>query len=101
MGASCITPLTARTSTSGRQYRTNVCQWQRVAIARALATEPTIILCDEPTSALDHATAGGVMRRLYDAAAAGCAVVIVSHEEGLLKQWCTRVLHFSGLAGRA
>lgn len=75
-------------------------QRQRVAIARALATEPTIILCDEPTSALDHATAGGVMRKLYDAAAAGCAVIIVSHEEGLLKQWCTRVLHFSELAGR-
>lgn len=76
-------------------------QRQRVAIARALATDPAVILCDEPTSALDHATAAGVMRKLYDSAAAGCAVVIVSHEESLLRQWCTRVLQFSELAGPA
>jgi putative ABC transport system ATP-binding protein len=51
----------------------------RAGLAVALANDPTVILADEPTGELDAANADRVGRLLRDRAAAGAAVVIVTH----------------------
>ncbi|WP_455149770.1 ABC transporter ATP-binding protein [Schaalia odontolytica] len=53
---------------------------RRMAIARALLMNPSIILADEPTAGLDSPNAAGVLTLLRNAADAGAAVLVVSHE---------------------
>ncbi|GAA3601352.1 ABC transporter ATP-binding protein [Agrococcus terreus] len=55
-------------------------QQQRFAIARALAHRPAIVLADEPTGALDTATSLDVQEILVAQAAAGQAIVVVTHD---------------------
>jgi putative ABC transport system ATP-binding protein len=65
---------------------------QRVAIARAIAPRPKILLADEPTGNLDSGTSEKVISTLFEAtAAAGAALVLVTHDSGLAEQ-CRRVL---------
>lgn len=58
---------------------------QRVAIARALAMAPEALLLDEPTSALDPVRKVEVVRVLHELAKRGTTMVIVTHEEGLIR----------------
>src|SRR4051812_18308914 len=53
---------------------------QRFAIARALARDPDVVLADEPTGNLDAASGALVLDLLREAAGAGRAVVVVTHE---------------------
>jgi lipoprotein-releasing system ATP-binding protein len=58
---------------------------QRVAVARALYSQPQIILADEPTGSLDRHNAKAVYQLLVDLARReGSAVVMVTHDEGLV-----------------
>jgi len=58
---------------------------QRVAIARALIARPALILADEPTGNLDPARKREIAALLRDeAAAAGAALVIATHDESIL-----------------
>lgn len=58
---------------------------QRVAVARALVLSPAVVLADEPTGSLDRANARAVYALLRGtAAASGSAVVMVTHDEGLV-----------------
>ncbi len=53
---------------------------QRAAIAAALAGRPELLIADEPTSALDPDNAALVWRLLADVAAAGVAVLVITHD---------------------
>ncbi len=67
-------------------------QRQRVMIAMALANDPDILIADEPTTALDVtveadilALIAGLRRRL------GMAVILISHDLGLVRRYAERV----------
>jgi putative ABC transport system ATP-binding protein len=52
----------------------------RAGLAVALANDPPVLLADEPTGELDAVTAQRVLNLLRDRAAAGSAVLIVTHD---------------------
>jgi putative ABC transport system ATP-binding protein len=51
----------------------------RAGLAVALANDPPVILADEPTGELDSVTAARVLALLRERAAAGSAVLVVTH----------------------
>jgi len=65
---------------------------QRVMIAMAMAAKPRMLIADEPTTALDVTTQAQILelllrlRREHD-----MAVVLVSHDFGVIAQVCDRV----------
>jgi putative ABC transport system ATP-binding protein len=62
----------------------SVGQQQRVAAARALIGQPELLIADEPTSALDAGRQRGFLDLLLgESAAAGTAVLFVSHDTRL------------------
>ncbi len=65
---------------------------QRAAIARALLNEPSLILADEPTGNLDEDTARGIMRLLFEINRYGTAILMVTHNQQLLRMFPARVL---------
>ena len=65
---------------------------QRAAIARALLNEPGLILADEPTGNLDEETARGIMRLLFEINRRGTAILMVTHNQLLLRMFPARVL---------
>ncbi len=68
---------------------------QRVVIARALLNDPEIILADEPTGNLDPETSAEIMEILCDISKNGRAVLMVTHNYNLLKQFPFRILKCS------
>ena len=52
----------------------------RAGLAVALANDPPVILADEPTGELDEATAARMLALLRGRAAAGAAVLLVTHD---------------------
>ena len=59
---------------------------QRVAVARSLYSRPQVILADEPTGSLDRVSAADVYALLAQLAREeGSAVVMVTHDEGLVQ----------------
>jgi len=52
---------------------------QKVALARALMHEPPVLLLDEPTSGLDPEVRRTVRRLLEERRAAGCAILVSTH----------------------
>ncbi|MBR5018415.1 MAG: ATP-binding cassette domain-containing protein [Bacteroidales bacterium] len=65
---------------------------QRAAIARALLNEPALILADEPTGNLDEATARGIMNLLFDINRHGTAIIMVTHNQSLIRMFPARVI---------
>lgn len=60
---------------------------QCIAIARALINKPKIILADEPTGNLDHESSTQIMQLLKRICEQGTAVVMVTHNLQLLKDF--------------
>lgn len=58
---------------------------QRVVVARALITDPDIVLADEPTGNLDRENATALMDLLKELNGAGTTIVLVTHNEGLIR----------------
>ena len=66
---------------------------QRAAIARALLNAPALILADEPTGNLDEDTARGIMKLLFDINRHGTAILMVTHNQSLLRMFPARVMN--------
>jgi ABC-type lipoprotein export system ATPase subunit len=61
---------------------------QRVAICRALVAEPRLLACDEPTGNLDPERAAATVDLIRDRAREiGAAVMVVTHDHGLLARF--------------
>ncbi|HSJ93099.1 MAG TPA: ATP-binding cassette domain-containing protein, partial [Gaiellaceae bacterium] len=60
---------------------TSIGQQQRTALARALVVRPRVLLADEPTGHQDAGSALAVVRALRDAAEAGTACLVATHDE--------------------
>lgn len=65
---------------------------QRVSIARALINNPELILADEPTGNLDPETSGAIMNLLHAIAKEGTALLMATHDMGLVEKFPGRVL---------
>jgi putative ABC transport system ATP-binding protein len=63
----------------------------RAGLAVALANDPQVVLADEPTGELDADNENAVLGLLHDLAAAGSAVVVVTHSKSVSEQ-CDRVI---------
>ncbi len=66
---------------------------QRVMIAMALSCGPELLLADEPTTALDVTTQAQVMTEMSKLQKEmGMAVILVTHDLGVIAESCERVL---------
>ncbi len=58
---------------------------QRVCIARAIVNDPYILIADEPTGNLDSKTAEDILSILRNINASGTAVLMATHNQGLVQ----------------
>ncbi|MER8157874.1 dipeptide ABC transporter ATP-binding protein [Streptomyces sp. NPDC094472] len=66
---------------------------QRVMIATALVNEPELVIADEPTTALDATVQAQVLELLAELQREmGMAVVLVTHDFGVVGKMCSRVV---------
>lgn len=65
---------------------------QRVVIARAMINEPSILIADEPTGNLDPEVSHGIMKLFQQINNSGTAVMMATHDYGLIKKFPTRIL---------
>jgi peptide/nickel transport system ATP-binding protein len=65
---------------------------QRVMIAIALACQPDLLIADEPTTALDVTVQAEILDLMRDLCSArGTAILMISHDLGLVANMCRRV----------
>ena len=65
---------------------------QRVVIALALCAQPRLVIADEPTTALDVSTQAQIIALLKNLARAhGTAVILITHDMGVIAETCDRV----------
>jgi ABC-type phosphate/phosphonate transport system ATPase subunit len=65
---------------------------QRVAIARALMQRPRVLLADEFISELDPLTSAEIMAIVRDIVRSGVAVVMTTHEMGVVRSHADHVI---------
>jgi len=70
-------------------------QRQRAALARALVHRPAVLIADEPTGSVDKHAAREIRDLLLEhARSSGATVLIVSHDEALLRNRTDRLFRF-------
>jgi oligopeptide transport system ATP-binding protein len=66
---------------------------QRVMIATALITKPALLIADEPTTALDVSVQAQILELIQKMQRElGTAVVLITHDIGIVAGYCDRVL---------
>lgn len=66
---------------------------QRVMIAMGIIARPKLLIADEPTTALDVTTQAHVLELLQEVnRQTGTAVLLISHDLGVINRICSRVL---------
>ncbi len=65
---------------------------QRVIIAMAMIGNPALLLADEPTTALDVTIQAEILDLLAEQRDAGTAIVLVTHDLGVVARVCERVM---------
>jgi peptide/nickel transport system ATP-binding protein len=66
---------------------------QRVALARAFAGSPSLLLCDEVTSGLDVSVQASIIELISEVSGSlHTAVILVSHDLGVVRSVASRVL---------
>lgn len=69
---------------------------RRLSVATALAAAPDVLILDEPTFGQDPVTWRAVVGLLREVAAAGCAVVAITHDEEFVREVADRVFVVAG-----
>jgi cell division transport system ATP-binding protein len=94
--ASRVSRVLARVGLAGKgtsqPHQLSGGEQQRVAIARALVNDPFVLLADEPTGNLDERATRGIFQLLRDINSSGTAVVMATHNLGLVRQHDYRLL---------
>jgi ABC-type glutathione transport system ATPase component/ABC-type dipeptide/oligopeptide/nickel transport system permease subunit len=65
---------------------------QRAVIARCLAGNPELLVLDEPVSSLDAVRRLGIVRLLASLRDEGLALILISHDLGVVEQLADRVM---------
>jgi peptide/nickel transport system ATP-binding protein len=65
---------------------------QRALIASAIAASPSLLIADEPTTALDMTVQAGVLRLLGELRDSGTALLLISHDLGVVSRLADRVI---------
>jgi peptide/nickel transport system ATP-binding protein len=66
---------------------------QRVALAMGMSNEPALLIADEPTTALDVTIQAQILELLRELNREfGTAIVLISHDLGVIASVCSRVL---------
>lgn len=72
-------------------------QRQRVMVAMTLLTRPPLLLADEPTTALDVTVQAGLLALLAELRREfGIAILLITHDLGVVAQLCDRTLVLYG-----
>jgi peptide/nickel transport system ATP-binding protein len=66
---------------------------QRVMIAMALSCSPRVLVADEPTTALDVTVQAQILKLMLELKqATGAAVMLITHDLGVIAETCQRVI---------
>lgn len=69
---------------------------QRAVIAMALSCSPSLLIADEPTTALDVTVQAQILDLMRELNARGSAMVLITHDMGVVSQIADRVLVMYG-----
>ncbi|MFF0013706.1 ABC transporter ATP-binding protein [Streptomyces sp. NPDC005374] len=69
---------------------------QRAVIAMALSCSPSLLIADEPTTALDVTVQAQILDLMRELNAGGSAMVLITHDMGVVSQIADRVLVMYG-----